>query len=295
VVLEKRELPGFTSASGLQRVKDTYFIVGDGSTELSRLDLNFKLLGNTHLYDPVPTDAQPGAKKLKRDLEVVMKLEHNGRVELLCFGSGSKSPLRDVIYRLDVTDPSNPGKVSEVSTVSLYNAFRDVPDIVGTEKLNVEGACVFGDKLLIFQRGNRAGINPIIELGLDSFIAYVNDSSKPPPSFKVHKVQLPFLWENPAGFSDAVIWNGMILFSASVEVKNPGGAGTNATFFGLVRLGAEKPEWCVPVTDDKGEVLRIKVEGLSIVSEKDGSFVIDSVTDPDGGASELVKLALKKQ
>jgi len=294
VVLEKRELPGLTSASGLNRVKDNYFIVGDGSTDLTRLDLNFNVLGNTRLYDPVAVDAQPGAKKLKRDLEVVMKLERGGRIELLCFGSGSKSPLRDVIYRVDVTDPANPGKVTEVSTVSLYNAFRAVPDIVGTEKLNIEGACIFGNKFLIFQRGNRTGINPIVELGLEDFLAYVNDSSKPPPSFKVHKVQLPLLWENPAGFSDACIWNEMILFSASVEVKKPTGD-SHATYVGLLRLGADKPEWCVPVTDDKGEPLHIKVEGLSIVSEKDGSFVIDSVTDPDGGTSELVKVALKKQ
>ena len=28
-----------------------------------------------------------------------------------CFGSGSKSPLRDVVYRIDISDPSNPKKV----------------------------------------------------------------------------------------------------------------------------------------------------------------------------------------
>jgi hypothetical protein len=290
-IQERRELPGVSSASGLARVGNFYFIIGDGSTELTRLDLKFNVLGTTHLYDPVTVDEAPGAKKQKRDLEVVTKFERNGRIELLCFGSGSKSPLRDVIYRVDVTNPETPIKNADVSTVSLYQAFRATPDIVGTEKLNIEGAMVHGDKFYIFQRGNRSGINPMIEIALEAFVQYLSDQSKV-PSFKVHKVKLPLLWDNPVGFSDAVPSNENILFSGSVEVKteNP----MHASFFGLLRPGATVPDWCEPVKDDKGEIAHIKIEGLAIVEAKDGSFVVDGVTDPDGGVSELIKVKIGK-
>jgi len=133
-IQERKKMHGINSASGLARIGKFYFIVADSSTELFRLDLNFNILGTTNLYDPAAVEKTPGAKKQKRDLEVVTPLSRNGRTELLCFGSGSKSPLRDIIYRVDMTNPENPVKIGEVSTVSLYEAFRATPDIVGTEK-----------------------------------------------------------------------------------------------------------------------------------------------------------------
>jgi len=274
----------------LALVGDFYYIVGDGETDLFRLDQNFNLLSRLQLYEAVAPGTDPTAKKQKRDLEVVTKLEHNGKVELLCFGSGSKSPLRDVIYRVDVTDPANPKKIADCEVATLFNAFRAYPRVVGDEKLNIEGACFLGDKILIFQRGNKSGINPIIEISSAAFLKYLeNPKSNAVPTFSVHPIQLPSLWDFPAGFSDAVVWNGKIIFSASVEVKKPDD-NSHATFFGSIK--DFKLEWIAELKEN-GKTCKVKVEGLHIVDARDDYLLINSVTDPDGGTSEVVKVEIK--
>jgi len=289
-VLERRPIKGLGSASGLALVGDFYYIVADGETDLFRLDQNFNILGRLTLYDAVTPGTDPSAKRQKRDLEIVTKLEHDGKVELLCFGSGSKSPLRDVIYRVDVSDPANPKKTADCEVETLYNAFRAFPGVIGTEKLNLEGACFLGDKILIFQRGNNSGINPIIEISTAAFLKYLeNPKSNAVPTFNVHPVQLPMLWGSPSGFSDAVVWNGKVIFSASVEVKNAEG-GSHATFFGALK--DFKVEWIAEVKEH-GETCKVKVEGLHVVDARDDYFLINSVTDPDGGISEIIKVEIK--
>jgi len=160
------------------------------------------------------------------------------------------------------------------------------------KNLNIEGAMVHGDKFYLFQR-NRTGINPMIEISLDSFHHYLDDSASKVPPFKVHKVKLPLLWDNPVGFSDAIPFNNDILFSGSVVVKDPANP-RHASYYGLLSPGASQPEWCEPVKDSKGEIADIKIEGLAIVESKDGTLVVDGVTDPDGGVSEYIQVKIEK-
>ena len=87
-----------------------------------------------------------GNKALKMDLEACITLP-DGR--LVALGSGS-TPARE---RVVIVDPS--GDVRLFNAHGLYAALHARPDFTGSE-LNIEGATVVGDALLLFQRGNGA-------------------------------------------------------------------------------------------------------------------------------------------
>lgn len=131
-LVKRRWLKGLQSASGLERVGDFYYVIGDDSATLVRLDLQFNVVGRTRLFEAAVREGERIAKLAKPDLEAMCFIEWSGRRELLCFGSGSKSPARDVCFRVDVTDPMTPQNVRVVVVTGLYDSLRVNPDIVST-------------------------------------------------------------------------------------------------------------------------------------------------------------------
>lgn len=290
-IQERRVLMGVQSASGLERIGDFYFVVGDDSPNLLRLDAGWDLVGQTRLFETEARDGERIAKMSKPDLEAMCGVEWKGRREVLCFGSGSKSPARDVCFRVDVTDAAMPQNVRAGSLTGVYDALRANVEIVGAHTLNVEAAAATQDRLMLLQRGNISTLNVVMEYELPAFMEYLDGSAGAPPLARMTTYSLPLLYTRWAGFSAAGTFGAGILFAASVEDTDneiDDGA-TLGSFIGYIEN--EGLVW-VCVVEQDGMVAPVKIEGIAMTQNEAGMIEIVAVTDNDEGASERLVIRL---
>lgn len=291
IIRERRTISGLLSGSGLERIGDYYFVVGDDSPDLFRLDGAWNMVGTTRLFESDTSAGERIAKKDKPDLEAMCLVEWRGKQELLCFGSGSKSPSRDVCFRVDVTDPISPQNVRAVQLTNLYDTFRSNPNIVGSHTLNLEAAAATPESLMLFQRGNISGINAAMEFDMELFMQYLDSSSVQLPPMRLSTWLLPKLQNRRAGFSAAMIWNNSILFSASVEDTDneiDDGA-TLGSFIGL--LEEDELQWICPV-EYEDKIAPVKIEGISLWHNDGNSLELYAVTDNDQDSSEMLRIEI---
>ncbi|HEY1099872.1 MAG TPA: hypothetical protein VGF99_13140, partial [Myxococcota bacterium] len=97
-------------------------------------------------------DTGRGNKMDKLDLESIVAVDLDGVPTLLCIGSGS-APIRECVV---VVGFGAEIVVEQVALPALYAALRARRDFAGDE-LNIEGAVIVDDRLLLFNRGNGAG------------------------------------------------------------------------------------------------------------------------------------------
>lgn len=286
IILERRVLDGVQSASGLERIGDFYYVIGDDSCDLFRLDAQWNVVEEIHLLDSVSHARGRIAKMHKPDLEALCALEWQGRKELLCFGSGSKSPVRDVCFRVDVTDPTAPMNTRAVPLGTLYDALRANREIVGEHTLNIEAASAAGDSIYLYQRGNISGINAVIGYERRALMDYL-DGIRAAPSPGIRSFTLPQIGTRLAGFSAAAGYQAGTLFAATVEdTDNEIDDGeTLASFIGTI--AGNDLRWVLPVLE-QGQVARVKIEGLTLLAARQDRFELAAVTDNDAGSSEVL-------
>ena len=93
---------------------------------------------------------------------------------LLIFGSGSRSPQRDLCFWVDLAaGVAGALPVRRASLTSLYDRLRHDPLVVGSGKLNIEGAAATREHLILFQRGNISHKNVALYYDLPAFLAYL--------------------------------------------------------------------------------------------------------------------------
>jgi len=167
---------------------------------------------------PADDDAR---KKLKPDLEALTLLPPWDGVPygaLLGLGSGSKEG-RDRAFVWDLgPDGALRGESRIVDLAPLYRLLAEQVD-----HLNVEGACVMGDRLWLLHRGNHAETTNIVaELSLDA----VMDSLRGDLRIDVHELaavrsyDLGELDGIEVTFSDATpLGRELLVFTASAEAQ----------------------------------------------------------------------------
>ena len=145
--------PHVASASGVARRGRNVYVIGDESNHLAAFDLTSDEPGSLirALSGDVPTDPAERADH-KSDLEALTVLppgEGSPYGILLGVGSGSGSK-RDRGFAWDLeADGSLHGEPREVDLSPVFELLRgEIGD------LNVEGAAVLSDELLLFHRGN---------------------------------------------------------------------------------------------------------------------------------------------
>jgi hypothetical protein len=292
-IRERRVLEGLQSASGLEHVGDSYYVISDDSPFLFRMNGDWKVVEKTRLFASDVRDSERIAKSQKPDLEALCLVEWHGRRELLCFGSGSKSPARDVCFRVDVTDANAPKNVRRVELTALYDSLRADPKVVGTRALNLEAACGADDKLFLFQRGNILGQNTLIEFELGALMEYLDAPQAPAPAPRVRAFALPRLQERLAGFSAATVVRDSLIFSAAVEdTDNEIDDGAKLGSF-IGQITGVALDWIEPVRFDD-EIARVKIEGIAGLSAGTGIVELVAVTDDDEGASEVMRIEISK-
>lgn len=281
-----KEIP---SASGVERWNDRYFIVGDNSPWLFETDT----LGNTLVKHRIGEASEPDLipKAQKHDFEAMCTLDWQGEQVLFLFGSGSKWPYRNKGVAFSVTQQ----KLIETYDLSaLYEALMDKANIQQDE-LNIEAATALNGKLYLFNRGE----NKVIILKEKEFIDFLKDADVL-PKFKVYSLDLPKIDGIPAGFSGATSdeMNGKILFTASVEntsdwVQDGAVLGSFVGIFDPEKLHQHYSPH-VAIIEDRSDLIKVKVESITLDDIQDKLYQCALITDSDGGESELLKISFYK-
>ena len=232
-------------------------------------------------------ESRLGNKQHKLDLEAATTLP-DGRV--LVVGSGSLAARERVV----ICD----GRSARVVALpAFYAALRDERGFSGSE-LNVEGAAVLGDALVLANRGNGAPdavgppVDAVAALSLAALLAHV-DGGAVPAIEQVTALALGEMGGVRLTLTDLCARRGALYFLASAE------ASPNAIDDGVVvgtavgRVEGSSACW-VPIVDEAGAPSTAKVEGLAWASPTgEGSRVLAVVDrdDPDA-ASELLTIEL---
>ena len=285
---EHRELTGIPSASGLELTVNGIYVIGDDSPWLFNLDENYEIIDKIQLFPKRQFSDSVIKKMEKPDLEAIAKGNETGTI-LYAFGSGSKSPERDLMVEIDLNERTS----MEYPLKELYSHIKDVAKLKG-EQLNIEAAEVYKDHLYLFNRGE----NLIIKLSISEFKTYFNNNIAL-PALEIFRIDLPEIDGIPSGFSGASLdpEHGILFFTATVENTDNwiDDGEVLGSFIGIIPLSElkdnMKPDNMAILLDK--DLLRIKVESIAVIPPfKRGEAELVLVTDSDGGISEILRGSL---
>lgn len=278
-------LENVPSASGIVKFKDDFYVIGDDSPYLFHIDKNFNLLSKSLIYPSEKLQGSSIPKINKPDFEA---MEMVSATEILVFGSGSKSPERDVCVFVELGEKTT-YKTYDISL--FYGHLRNMEKMQGYE-LDIE-ALDFDDGLFyLFNRGR----NIIFTFSYNDFMSYCNTGTNfPIPTIKLYA--LPKINGLEGGFSGATIFKdkNLIIFTAAVEdAPNAYDDGDIlGSFIGLIKMDADMmaDDFLIQQIPNPGSPL--KVESVIIdkaISATETDLVL--VTDNDGAPSEILRLRM---
>ncbi len=275
------------AASGLVGCGGFLHVVADDRLELAslRIEVADATLGTTRLFPGVLPSAPKERKRLKPDLELLLRLPLGPHGALLALGSGSTHARdRGALVPL-AADGAIAGAAQLVDATPLYAALR-----ARLSSLNLEGGAVLGDRLVLLHRGNGAGATPAwIELPLPEVLRALAAGSPlgPGAGLQVEPVSsLGSIDGVPWGFTDATpLPGGALLFSVAAEASATTYDDGRCAGVGLgMRRPGEPPRLLATLQSPA------KVEGLHATLRANGDVELWLVTDADDPASPAALL-----
>lgn len=262
-----------SAASGLVVLGSRLCVVGDDAHELAVFALDGAACGAPGalvrlIEGDLPADAA-ARKKVKPDFEVLVALSGAGDERLLALGSGStKARMRGAIVDLPAV-----GGACRVRPVDLTPLFAALAPLV--PEINLEGAVVAGDRLLLFNRGNmRFPASHIVEVALAAVLEGA-------PVFATLRAELvlPPVAGVPLTVTDGCrLSSGHILLSAVAEATADSYADGALAGAAIVELDADFAVVAVEPLDPP-----LKVEGIAARETGNGVELL-CVTDADDPA-----------
>jgi hypothetical protein len=206
-----------SAASGLICIQSRAYAIADDELHLGVFRLDRNEPGQLiRLFDgTLPAKAGP-RKKEKPDIEAIVKLPASSKQPhgaLLVLGSGSRANRqRGAILTLDASG-GIAGSPRVVDISSLYAALHSEFD-----ELNIEGAAVIGNEMLLLQRGNKGdNRNALVRFALDPYIDAISAAGRA-DIVCIDQFDLGEIAGIPLSFTDAAaLPDGRLLFVAAAE------------------------------------------------------------------------------
>lgn len=276
------ELKNVPSGSGLVKFGDAYYVIGDDSPFLFHLDKAFNIISKIRLIDSDSSLGERIIKSKKPDFEA---MEMIGDDELVIFGSGSKSPERDVFVRVFL---NNNLLIEKYNISEFYDKLRGLP-ILKDSELNIEATAFHKDRIFLFNRRK----NLIINFKYKELLSYIKgEVDFPEPEIKEYF--LPEINGIESGFSGATTLKGepKIIFTASAEdTDNAYDDGEIlGSLIGMIDITNDKlgdiSDYClIPNTE-----INLKVESVTVEEEiSSGKTKVVLVTDDDMSNSLIIE------
>lgn len=289
-------LPEVSSGSGLAIVDDKIYIVGDDSPFLYELNMEWAVIHKHLLLEGLPvTERIP--KAIKPDFECMAEEKTAQGTRMWMFGSGSKSPERDLLV---IYDPAEPGGLRHYSLTALYDKLMAFWGI-GQDQLNLEAAVILDQKLYLFNRGsNQLAILPLAPL--KSYLAAPSGRALDHLEIETLYLELAKAGELQSRFSGACTLPGtsLILFSATLEdtenwIDDGEIRGSMLGFFDTQQPELFSSQKMAFVTTADGAPALEKIESIGFLEqEAEGHVRLLAVSDNDDGSSALFSLLLNR-
>lgn len=293
-ILRQLDLPNLPSASGVEIVGGTVYVIGDDSPFLYQFEATELQPGQRiTLFDTAHFSTGRIAKDLKADLECLTALTDPRTHEtgLLAFGSGATAA-REGGFWVPLAAGQAASTVYPVNLTSLYGRLREL--LPAGVTLNLEAAAANTTDLLLFQRtvGATAG-NLLFQLPLAAVLDYLHHRSPKLPPVQATHVVLPTIEGRPAGFSGGTFFENRLFVTASVEDTQDAvlDGAVLGSFVGLLdaRQPGAKPAAFVQLVLPDGQPYRGKVESVAVRRRLSaGRYELLLVTDDDKGGSTAV-------
>jgi hypothetical protein len=269
-----------SAASGLVRVKSTFYVVADDELQLGAFPLTDSAPGTLIRILPGDLPDDPGdRKKMKPDFEALTLLPAHAKYPhgaLLALGSGSRKRRRYGVL-LPIDEHGALGTPTVIDASPLYEMLQS--DI---DELNIEGAAIVGDRFTLLHRGNKAhSRSATISFDLDAVLHSIacDGTLARLPILAIEHYNLGDIDGAPLSFTDsAALPDGSIVFSAVAEL-------TSDSYLDGPCAGA-----AVGVLDSTGKLQRLerlkqpfKIEGIH-AEPAGGILNVWLVTDADDSA-----------
>lgn len=288
-LLDRQTLEAVPAASGIELIGNDFYAVGDNTPWLYQLNSKYELTDKFHVSPQNPVSDEILSKNDKPDFEAITLAELNNTKELWVFGSGSKSPKRDVLVRFDFATKKM------IQSFSLTEFYKEIIAScnLGDGNLNIEATAAVDGNLYLFNRG----INMVLQYSLSELTDYLSGKAKCPKPMMYH-IKLPENEKVQVGFSGATISPDKknIIFTASAEAtKNWVDDGEIlGSYVGVINFKDLKDNYqapCLPIMKD-GKILPVKIESVAVIQQKKQSIDLLLVSDSDGGPSERFNIRL---
>ena len=284
-ILPHKKLIDIPSGSGIAKSGNGYYVIGDDSPYLYFLNKRFEILSKTLISNDKNFNGKRIVKAEKADFETLELINDN---ELVIFGSGGKSPQRDVFVRVFLTDQMS---VEQYDASAFYNHLRSLP-ILKDSELNIEATAFHDQHLYLFNRRK----NIIFKFDYQHFLSFIKEESNVPP-IEIKEYFLPQIKGIEAGFSGATILKNepTIIFTASVEdnINAYEDGEILGSFVGVIDISnhtlSDLFDYCeVPNAEEQ-----YKVESVTVEEEiTTGKTKIILITDDDQGNSTVIESVL---
>lgn len=250
---------GLGAASGLVVDKRYVYTISDDNPHLFVYDKKKKEVEKINLNPEVKSEGS--LKKDKPDFEAITKYKDH----LYILGSGSKENRFDLIsYNLKTK------QVENKTYRDLFEKFLSVSKL-SKKDFNIEGIITDGHCTYFFNRGNGpAAANGIYRVG-----GALNDLKNKPIDY--FPITLPKLNNEITTFSDAIMVDGKILFTATVESKSTTqfNGEIKGSIIGELDLAIMEVTRWQKISDDK------KIEGLALYKESRKNYTLYLCEDND--------------
>jgi len=280
----------YPSASTVEYVSGKLYVMGDDATNLFVLDTNLNVI------DSIPVIFYPDRripKDIKPDLEASALTFSKGHDLLLLIGSLSVAPQRDRCWLYDLESNT----IDSVSLKILHSLITRS----GIEQVNIEGACLAFDYLVMANRGNKSYPKNHLIIG-------PRDLWKTDTSY--HKITTIQVTKNTdtTGFSGI---SGLchldkankLIMSVSTEdtrnVYEDGAIGKSylwiinnfSTHMGNKTIS---PDRIIDLEEIDKRFKGYKIESVTVVSETNDLINLVLVADNDDGTSTIFKMNIAK-
>lgn len=270
------------SGSGIARINERCYVVGDDSPFIYELDSQYQVLQKISLSDTLDFASGRMAKDIKPDYEVLELINEH---ELVIFGSGSKSPQRNRMIRVLL---KNEPIVEQYEISEFYEKLQSL-ELWKASALNIEAAAYKNNKIYLFNRNQPL----VISFDYSELLAYIQKKDSF-PTYDIIRFQLPELRGVSAGFSGAVAMQNedKIIFTASVE--NTDNAYDDGeilgSFIGVLNISEGQIRADYRYTSVPNVPRIWKVESVAIEDETNAHLTkIVLITDNDDGQSTIIR------
>ena len=287
--IQIKKFNNYPSASSIEYFDGKLYVVGDDATDLLVLDTNLNVI------DSIPIISYPGnriPKETKPDLEASALYTHGSNNFLLLFGSMFILPYRDWCWLYDL-------KTKTIDSISLQPLHTKIKNS-GIEQVNIEGACIAYDYLIMANRGNKSYPKNYLIIGPKDL--WKRDSNYQIAIMPVTTKSDTTNFSGISGLFYSEKSNLLIMSVSSEDTRSTYEDGTiGKSYLWIVDNFSIKrsdktisPNRIIDLEEIDKRFKGYKIESATVISETNELFHLALAADNDDGTSTIFKMTLKK-